>query len=123
MEFLLCKKCGELFVRANDVCDCTPECCGEELTKLEANTTDAAQEKHVPVITRDGNKIDVVVGSTEHPMEEDHWITCIIAVQGNKYQVQKLNPGDAPKANFQIEDGAVEVYEFCNKHGLWKAEA
>ena len=33
-----------------------------QLEKLNANTTDAAQEKHVPVITVNGNKVEVAVG-------------------------------------------------------------
>ena len=27
-------------------------CCGEPMKELEANTAEAAQEKHVPVVTR-----------------------------------------------------------------------
>ena len=46
----------------------------EGYTALEANTTDAAQEKHVPVVAceNDGRLIHVTVGSTEHPMQDDH---------------------------------------------------
>lgn len=122
MNFYYCEQCGSLMVEANKV-EVKKVCCGEEMQLLEAGTTDAAVEKHVPEITRDGNKVDVVVGSTPHPMEEDHFIESIVAVQGDNYQVVRLNPGDEPKASFTVEDGPVEVYEFCNLHGLWKAEA
>lgn len=94
----------------------------ESFSEIKAGTTDAAQEKHVPVIERNGNKVKVKVGSVAHPMDEDHWITDIWLVQGNKTQLVKLNPGEAPEAEFDVEDGAVSVYEYCNKHGLWKAE-
>ena len=33
----------------------------ENLKNLKANTTDAAVEKHVPVVTQEGNKITVAV--------------------------------------------------------------
>ena len=48
-----------------------------ELTELTANTTDAAQEKHVPVVTIKENLIEVSVGSVAHPMLEEHYITGI----------------------------------------------
>lgn len=97
--------------------------CFAGLEVLEADTTDAAQEKHVPEIKREGNKVEVVVGSVEHPMEEKHYIQFIALAQGEKVQIQHLNPGDAPKATFTVEDGPVVVYEYCNLHGLWKNEA
>lgn len=43
-------------------------CCGQPMQLLEANTTDAAQEKHVPVIERVDGGYRVTVGSVEHPM-------------------------------------------------------
>lgn len=123
MEFYYCEHCGALYVKANQVGNVTPVCCGEPTKKLTANTTDAAVEKHVPVVTREGNKISVVVGEAVHPMEENHFITMIAAVQGDKVQSVALKPGEEPKAEFFVEDGPVTVYEHCNKHGLWKAEA
>ncbi|MBU4242810.1 MAG: desulfoferrodoxin FeS4 iron-binding domain-containing protein, partial [Proteobacteria bacterium] len=44
-------------------------CCGEDMKLMKENTVDAAVEKHVPVWTRDGDKITVKVGSVAHPME------------------------------------------------------
>ena len=46
----------------------------ENLKNLKANTTDAAVEKHVPVVTQDGNKVSVAVSSVEHPMLPEHYI-------------------------------------------------
>ena len=37
----------------------------ENLKSLKANTTDAAVEKHLPVVTQEGNKITVAVSSVE----------------------------------------------------------
>ena len=43
-------------------------CCGQPMNLMVENTVDAAKEKHVPVIERDGNSVKVSVGSTAHPM-------------------------------------------------------
>ncbi len=122
VKFYLCKECGNLVVLLHEGGG-QLVCCGQNMTELKAGTTDAAKEKHVPAIKREGNHIEVQVGSVLHPMEEDHFITNIIAVQGEKFQNKSLKPGDEPKACFDIADGPVTVYEYCNKHGLWKAEA
>ncbi len=122
MKYFHCEKCGNvvaLLVEGGGEL----VCCGEPMVELKADTVDAAKEKHVPAVTREGNKIDVVVGSVEHPMQEKHYITFISAQQGDVLQIKQLKPGEAPKACFEIADGPVEVNEFCNLHGLWKAEA
>lgn len=123
MKLYFCEKCGALYANVNEVGHCTPACCGQETEALKAGTTDAALEKHVPQVTREGNQIHVQVGSVLHPMTEEHWIDFIAVVQGKKVQYVSLTPQDEPKASFVVEDGPVEVYEHCNLHGLWKAEA
>lgn len=47
------------------------------LEEIKANTTDAAQEKHVPVVTIKDNVVEVSVGSVTHPMLDEHYITGI----------------------------------------------
>ncbi|MCC8022225.1 MAG: desulfoferrodoxin, partial [Clostridiales bacterium] len=71
--YLICKQCG-LMVGVIDDSGITPVCCGEEMTLLKANTADASQEKHVPVLTRKGNILNVAVGSVPHPMTKEHHI-------------------------------------------------
>lgn len=122
VKFYHCKECGQLVAKLNDAA-CKPACCGHAMEELVAGTVDAAREKHVPEITREGNKVHVQVGSAIHPMEEKHWIEMIALVQGDKVQIKTLKPGDEPKADFIADDGKLEVYEFCNLHGLWMAEA
>ncbi len=121
-KFYHCEKCGSLVVKLNDAV-CTPACCGDPMVELEAGTTDAAQEKHVPAVKREGNNVHVEVGEVLHPMTEKHLIEFIATVQGEKVQIKRLTADDEPKADFIVEDGPVEVYEFCNLHGFWKAEA
>ncbi len=97
-------------------------CDGQPMKELIAGSVDAAKEKHVPEVTREGNHITVQVGSVVHPMEEKHFITFIAVQQGNRTYRVDLKPGEAPRAEFDIEDGPATVYEYCNLHGLWKAE-
>lgn len=97
-------------------------CCGEAMTLLTANTTDAAQEKHVPVAVRVGEKINVTVGSVLHPMVPEHYIQWIAVVGDDYTQMVYLKAGDAPAAEFVVPQGAATVYAYCNLHGLWAAE-
>jgi len=93
------------------------------MQELVPNTVDAAQEKHVPVYEINGRKLTVKVGSVEHPMVNEHYIQWIYVRTNNGGQRVCLNPGEAPMAVFDISEGEpVEVYEYCNLHGLWKAE-
>ena len=93
---------------------------GEELT---ANTTDGAYEKHVPVISHKGETVTVKVGSVAHPMLEAHYIQFIVLETATGYQVRHLNPGEAPEADFAVTEPVIAAYEYCNLHGLWKANA
>lgn len=91
---------------------------------LTANTTDAAQEKHVPQVTVDGKKISVQVGSVEHPMTEAHLIQWIYLQTKRGGQYVHLTASDKPVAEFIVadDDEPIAAYEFCNLHGLWKAD-
>lgn len=121
-KFYLCKHCGNLVGMINNS-GVPIICCGEEMMELVPNTTDAAQEKHVPVVTVDGNKVTVGVGSVPHPMEEAHFIQWIYLLTENGGQRKALKPGNAPKAEFQlVDDKAVAALAYCNLHGLWKAD-
>ena len=91
-------------------------------TELIANTVDAAQEKHVPVITVDGDTVTVKIGSIEHPSLDAHYIEWIILVTETGFQMKWLKPGMKPEAVFKVIDKPVAAYEYCNLHGLWKAE-
>lgn len=95
------------------------------MTELVAGAVDAAKEKHVPVIAKDGNLVTVTVGSVEHPMIPEHYIQFIILETSAGYQKKDLKPGEKPAATFALAPGetAVAAYEYCSLHGLWKAEA
>jgi superoxide reductase len=95
-------------------------CCGEPMQLLKENTTDAAKEKHVPVIEKIDGGYKVKVGSVPHPMEEKHYIEWIELIADGKAYRQFLKPGMAPEAVFNIKANAVSAREYCNIHGLWK---
>ncbi|MBE6129787.1 MAG: desulfoferrodoxin [Erysipelotrichaceae bacterium] len=122
IKFVRCKECGKIAVILQDSV-CPTKCCGEAMEELVANTTDGATEKHVPVVTREGNKITVSVGSAEHPMLEAHYIQFIALECETGFRIAYLKPGDKPTADFYAEEPVKAVYEFCNLHGLWKTEA
>lgn len=121
LKFYICKHCGNIiaYVENNEV---KVFCCGEEMSELVPNTTEAAVEKHIPVVEIDGNRVNVTIGSVEHPMVPEHYIKWV-ALQTSKGNQRKfLEPTDKPQVSFFIDDGdTVEaVYAFCNIHGLWK---
>lgn len=120
--FYRCNKCGNLVYVVNKG-TCVPQCCGEPMEELKAGSTDAAAEKHVPVVERADGRIKVTVGSVEHPMLEAHSIQWIALVAKDRTEVHYLHPGEKPATEF-ADDGAedVSVYEYCNLHGLWKAD-
>lgn len=117
-----CAHCGNIVEMVEDK-GVKVVCCGEPIQFLNPNTTDAATEKHVPVVEADGNKITVKVGSVEHPMTEEHHISFIILETDKGVQKKYLNPAGKPEAEFVLADGekAVAAYEYCNLHGFWKA--
>ena len=89
--------------------------------ELVPGSVDAAQEKHVPIVTKKCKSVMVDVGSVAHPMTEEHLIEWVALETEKGYQVQYLKAGDAPVCNFKLADGdkAVAVYAYCNLHGLW----
>ncbi|MGL4283431.1 desulfoferrodoxin family protein [Eubacterium aggregans] len=121
-RFYRCAHCGNILGIVNDG-GVTPICCGEKMTLLNPNTTDGAHEKHVPIITVDGNLVTVDVGSVAHPMQVEHYIEWIFLETAEGNQRKCIKPGDEPKSTFALVPGdkAIAAYEYCNLHGLWKA--
>lgn len=119
-EFYRCEKCGNIVALVKKGGG-TLTCCGQAMTQLVANTTDASKEKHVPAVTKEDGKVKVSVGSTLHPMLAEHYIEWIALAADSKVVFKFLKPGEEPKAEFaQAQSGT--VYEYCNLHGLWKAD-
>ena len=123
VRFFICKHCKNVITLIQDS-EVPVSCCGENMSELIAGSTDAAQEKHVPVVEINGWEVTVSVGSVAHPMEEKHWIQWVWLQTQNGIQQKCLNAGDQPKAVFALARGdkPVAAYEYCNLHGLWKKD-
>ena len=57
-KFYICAHCGNIvaFVKNSGV---PVMCCGQKMQEIVPGTTDASVEKHVPVYTVEGNKVEV----------------------------------------------------------------
>lgn len=102
--------------------DCQIECCGKPMVlQTEKTSAQEGNEKHVPVVHEGREGVKVVVGSVNHPMEEDHYIEWIEVINGDYVNRKHLHPGDAPEAEFYVpmQDGLI-IRSYCNKHGLWR---
>ncbi len=114
-----CEICGNI-VEVLHVGGGTLVCCGQPMTLLKEATADSATEKHVPVIKKIDGGFKVTVGSTLHPMVENHYIEWIELIADGKSYRQFLKAGDAPEAIFMVAATNVKAREYCNVHGLWK---
>lgn len=123
MKFYICKHCGNIVTKLTDA-GVPLVCCGEPMSLLEAGVTDAAVEKHVPVVTVEDRQVKVSVGAVTHPMTEEHSIPWVVLEMESGFAVEHLRPNQAPEAVFALADGqtAKAVYAWCNLHGLWKTE-
>ena len=123
MKFYVCEHCGNIITYAKNS-GVPVMCCGKPMDELKANTTDGALEKHVPVAEIADGNLHVKVGSMEHPMLAEHYITMILVEAGDNIMRKNLKPGEKPEGVFPLGDykGKVHVYEYCNLHGLWKTD-
>jgi superoxide reductase len=115
-----CELCGAIVevleLGADDL-----NCCNEPMVLIEADSVDAAKEKHVPVVEKVEGGVKVVVGSVAHPMESKHYIQFIEILADGKVCRKFLEPGEAPEAFFETAADNVLARAYCNLHGLWQA--
>ena len=123
MKFYICNHCKNIIGKIQDK-GVPVVCCGEKMAELVPNTTEAATEKHIPVASSEGNLITVQIGSTLHPMTEEHLIQWVYLETEEGGQRKSLKAGDKPEVVFALSpsDKAKAVYAYCNLHGLWKAD-
>ncbi len=121
-KFYVCKHCGNMVNMLHES-GVKMICCGDEMTELVANTTDAAVEKHVPVITVKDDIVTVTVGSVPHPMTPEHKIVWIYLQTEKGEQLNCVDTQDVAETTFKLTDGdkIIAAFEYCNLHGLWKA--
>ena len=104
---------------------CEISCDNKPMKELVANSTNAAQVKHVPQVHVNGNMVKVDVGSVKHPMEEAHSIVWVHIVTNQGTQRKYLKPNTDPVIEFALcpDEQLEEVYAYCNLHGLWMTKA
>ena len=121
-KFYICEHCGNIVGMIHNS-GVPMMCCGQKMTKLEAGVVEASHEKHIPVVTVEGNTVRVNVGSVTHPMSEEHHIAWIYLQTNRGGQRKCLDVTGAPEVTFALADETpVAVYAYCNLHGLWKTE-
>ncbi len=121
-KFYICEKCGNIVGMIHNG-GVPMMCCGQKMAKLEAGVVEASHEKHIPVVTVEGNTVRVSVGSVTHPMSEEHHIAWVYLQTNRGGQRKCLSADAAPEVTFALcDETPVAVYAYCNLHGLWKAE-
>ena len=125
LELYKCENCGNLVqVILPGVGELV--CCGQPMALLKPQKIeDELNEKHVPVFTaKDNDGEEVRVGTTLHPMTEDHYIQFIetISQAQNHVELQYYAPFDLPIMVLKDKLGVEKAQAFCNLHGLWEGE-
>jgi len=116
-------KCGgcEDIVEIIQAGTCGPNCCDAPMERLVEKHEETGLEKHVPVIEKAGDGVNVKVGSVPHPMEIEHHIVWVEIVIDGEVRRKFLKPGEAPEAAFAGVGDGVVAREYCNVHGLWRS--
>jgi len=96
-------------------------CCGKPMVKQDEKTQDQGMEKHVPVISKEEDKVVVKIGDVPHPMEEKHFIEWIELTIDGVSRKKFLSAGDEPRAEFCACGTKLSARTYCNVHGLWKS--
>ena len=121
--FYRCSVCGNVAVKLVDS-GVPMVCCGRPMNEIKANTTDASQEKHVPVVEVKGKVVNVKIGSVPHPMVEEHYIQFVEVNSPDKRYVKRkyLYPNEEPVLKLKCDCKDIIARELCNIHGVWSSQ-
>lgn len=120
LQVFKCSICGNIVEILHSAVG-TLVCCGGNMLFMEEKTADSKVEKHVPIIQKGKAGIKVLVGSTPHPMTEEHHIEWIEVINKDYINRKYLKVGDDPTAEFYLpEQQGLILRSYCNLHGLWK---
>lgn len=112
-KFYVCPVCGNILASTGET---SISCHGLELMPLEAEQPD---ERHAITLERVEDELYVHV---DHPMSKRHFISFLAAISPDRVQLVKTYPESNAEARFKI-DQVSQVYAYCNKDGLFKADA
>ena len=122
IKYYICEHCGNLHEVVNDG-KVVPICCGQKMKKLEAGVVEASHEKHIPVVSVDGDSVKIEIGSVAHPMSEEHSILWVSLKTDKGVYRKHLEVGAPPVVSFALTDEKpLAAYAYCNLHGLWKQD-
>lgn len=111
-KFYVCPLCGNA---VSSIGEASISCHGVDLLPLEAEEPD---ERHVLSVERVEDELFVHM---DHPMTKLHYISFLAAVSPDRVSLVKTYPESDAETRFKI-DQVSEIYAYCNKDGLFKAD-
>ena len=117
-RFFVCEHCGNQIELIDDH-GVPVMCCGQPMSELIPGTVDASHEKHIPQPEVVDGKVIVRVGSVEHPMTKEHYISFFSYVRFDRVLTVKLYPEQSSEVRFPQMRGG-KMYFYCNEHGLFE---
>lgn len=106
----VCPICGNVIISTGNG---TFSCCGVTLPVLETENED---DNHLISVKSIDNEYYI---SIDHTMSKDHYISFVLYVTTNRYQLIKLYPEQMAEGRFNIM-GHGFIYAYCNVHGLFR---
>lgn len=101
-------------------------CCGQPMELIKTNTSEeeSLSDKHVPVIEKTIDGVQIRVGATRHPMTAEHHINFIQAISKDKKFIKTkfLAIEEEPELNVKCNCSSLWARALCNIHGLFKGD-
>ena len=110
MKFYVCPICGNIICSTGET---VVSCCGIVLPALEPETED---DNHHMSIEKVEDEYYITI---QHDMSKKHYISFIVAMKDDGYEIKKLYAEDNAEARFKINRTKYILY-YCNRHGLFK---
>ena len=111
MKLRVCPICGNIIQSTGEA---VVSCCGLVLPAMEAEPED---DSHLLQVERVEDEYYITIS---HEMSKTHYISFILALQDDGYEIKKLYPEGNAEARFKISRTKAFMY-YCNQHGLFKA--
>ncbi len=113
MKLHVCPICGNIIQSTGEA---IVSCCGLALPALEAEQEDEDHCLKAECIE------DEYYVTIPHEMSKSHYISFILALKDDGYEIKKLYPEGNAEVRFKIDRTKVFLY-YCNQHGLFKVSA